>query len=140
MYQFWCVWIVDMGLEKKIKINILKLIIIKKIKADFENFSTFSFARRLKESLNFWKISTNSRSGGGLARIESIPSPRSFFFDFRDRLRFSSSRNAAAACCSRAMNFSMSSKHLYVCVCFWDEHTTSTNCEFYACLGMKLSV
>merc|ERR1719285_439813 len=71
-----------------------------------------SFARRLKDNLNFWKMSSNSRSGGGFARIDNIPSPRSFFFDFRLRRRFSSSLKAAAACCSRAKNFSMSSKHL----------------------------
>ncbi|MPC14552.1 Peptidyl-prolyl cis-trans isomerase H [Portunus trituberculatus] len=39
---------------------------------------------RLNESLNFWKISTNSLSGGGLARMDSNPSPMSFFLDFRD--------------------------------------------------------
>ncbi len=61
-------------------------------------------------NIDTWKMSTNSLSGGGLARTDSMPSPRSFFFDFRLRRRFSSSRNAAAACWSRAMNFSMSSK------------------------------
>ena len=45
--------------------------------------------------------------------MESIPSPRSFFLDFRLLLLFSSSLKAAAACCSLAMNFSMSSKHLF---------------------------
>lgn len=40
--------------------------------------------KRLKESLNFWKMSTNSRSGGGLARMDKRPSPMSFFFDLRD--------------------------------------------------------
>jgi hypothetical protein len=29
-------------------------------------------------------MSINSRSGGGLARIDNIPSPKSFFFDFLD--------------------------------------------------------
>ena len=70
----------------------------------------FSLARRLNDNLNFWNISSNSLSGGGLALMDSIPSPRSFFLDFRLRLRFSSSRKAAAACWRRAINFSMSSK------------------------------
>jgi hypothetical protein len=37
---------------------------------------------RLKDNLNFWKMSTNSISGGGLALMDSMPSPMSFFFDF----------------------------------------------------------
>ena len=70
----------------------------------------FSLARRLNDNLNFWNISSNSLSGGGLALMDSIPSPRSFFLDFLLRLLFSSSRKAAAACWRRAINFSMSSK------------------------------
>lgn len=93
------------------------------------------FTKRLNESLNFWNISINSISGGGLARIVNIPSPMSFFFDLRFLytctifikynssivvesfvnylLRRSSSRDAAAACCSLAMNFSISSKQWF---------------------------
>ena len=71
-----------------------------------------SFANKLKESLNFWKMSINSASGGGLALMDNIPSPRSFFLDLRLRRRFSSSRKAAAECWSLAMNFSISSKQL----------------------------
>lgn len=39
--------------------------------------------KRLKDSLNFWKMSMNSASGGGFALIVSIPSPISFLFDLR---------------------------------------------------------
>ena len=39
---------------------------------------------KLNESLNFWKMSMYSASLGGRALIDSIPSPCSFFFDFRD--------------------------------------------------------
>ena len=39
---------------------------------------------KLKESLNFWKMSMYSGSLGARALIDSIPSPCSFFFDLRD--------------------------------------------------------
>lgn len=41
------------------------------------------FTNRLKESLNFWKMSMYSASEGGRALMASIPSPCSFFLFLR---------------------------------------------------------
>lgn len=79
MHEFWSIRIMDVSFQ-----FCLKIIIV----VTYNNMNSYkpcfvAFTKRLKESLNFWNISINSISGGGLARIVSIPSPMSFFLDLR---------------------------------------------------------
>lgn len=67
----------------------------------------------MKASLNLERISKNSSSDGPRARMASSPSPACPPLPFLLLFLNCNSRNAAAACCSRMMNRSMSSKQWF---------------------------
>ena len=67
----------------------------------------------MKASLNLERISKNSSSDGPRARMASSPSPACPPLPFLLLFLNCSSRNAAAACCNRMMNRSMSSKQWF---------------------------
>lgn len=72
-----------------------------------------SLARRLNANLNFERISKNSSSEGPLARMAKSPSPACPPLPFLLLFLNCNSRRAAAACWSRIMKRSMSSKQWF---------------------------
>ena len=75
-----------------------------------------ALTNKLKESLNFWKISTNCSLGGSRARTSVIPIPgvlSLYWLDFFLFSRLLSSSLAAADFCSRETKYSMSSKEWF---------------------------